>query len=325
MGRTVVGHPSQSGNVVTFPLLLALIADASSASSSWSFPSLSAAPASRSGGRVARREFLPNGRYSIHTCRPRHVVSTAALAEEESLESTAHPSSLRGTADVRITIYVAAFEQLLPTRGNHRLQSPGYWCPPRARSSVCRQIVSGKNSRLSHVRPEMQSFGTHSLAATRRIPPARRRQRQDPLSAKGCVNPLRKARRCRRGFIGDRVAGSVPAPDPESLRDRGQKARSTRGTRRRSSNPSRTAASRESPPVWWRRPSNRTERAATCAAGACGASRGHRLTTGSLRQVFLLARYGPTPFVVASGHRPWIETPRSLLRGALISLRRQSH
>ena len=32
-------------------------------------------------------------------------------------------------------------------------------CPPRARSSVCRQIVSGKNSRLSHVRPEMQSWG----------------------------------------------------------------------------------------------------------------------------------------------------------------------
>jgi hypothetical protein len=163
------------------------------------------------------------------------------------------------------------FEQLLPTRGNHRLQSPGYLCPPRARSSVCRQIVSGKNSRLSHVRPEMQSFGTHSLAATRRIPPARRRQRQDPLSAKGCINPLRKARRCRRGFIGDRVAGSVPAPDPESLRNRGQKARSTRGTRRRSSNPSGTAASRGSPPVWRRRPSNRTERAATCAAGACGA------------------------------------------------------
>lgn len=108
MGRTVVGHPSQSGNVVTFPLLLALIADASSASSSWSFPSLSAAPASRSGGRVARREFLPNGRYSIHTCRPRHVVSTAALAEEESLEPTAHPSSLHGIADVRVTIDVAA-------------------------------------------------------------------------------------------------------------------------------------------------------------------------------------------------------------------------
>ena len=113
MGRTVVGHPSQSGNVVTFPLLLALIADASSASSSWSFPSLSAAPASRSGGRVARREFLPNGRYSIHTCRPRHVVSTAALAEEESLESTAHPSSLRGTADVRVTINAAALRTAL--------------------------------------------------------------------------------------------------------------------------------------------------------------------------------------------------------------------
>jgi len=165
------------------------------------------------------------------------------------------------------------FEQLLPTRGNHRLQSPGYLCPPRARSSVCRQIVSGKNSRLSHVRPEMQSFGTRSLAATgtRRIPPARRRQRQAPLSAKGCINPLRKARRCRRGFIGNRVAGSVLAPDPESLRNRGQKARSTRGTRRRSSNPSGIAASRGSPPVWWRRPSNRTERAATCTAGACGA------------------------------------------------------
>jgi len=113
MGRTVVGHPSQSGNVVTFPLLLALIADASSASSSWSFPSLSAAPASRSGGRVARREFLPNGRYSIHTCRPRHVVSTAALADEESLEPTAHPSSLRGTADVRITVDVAALRAAL--------------------------------------------------------------------------------------------------------------------------------------------------------------------------------------------------------------------
>jgi len=50
---------------------------------------------------------------------------TTALAEEESLEPTAHPSSLRGTADVRITIDVAAFEQLLPTRGNHRLQIPG--------------------------------------------------------------------------------------------------------------------------------------------------------------------------------------------------------
>ena len=50
---------------------------------------------------------------------------TTALADEESLEPTAHPSSLRGTADVRITIDVAAFEQLLPTRGNHRLQIPG--------------------------------------------------------------------------------------------------------------------------------------------------------------------------------------------------------
>jgi hypothetical protein len=48
-----------------------------------------------------------------------------ALADEESLEPTAHRSSLRGTADVRITICVAAFEQLSPTRGNHRLQSPG--------------------------------------------------------------------------------------------------------------------------------------------------------------------------------------------------------
>gem|GEM_PF-4634886 len=167
--------------------------------------------------------------------------------------------------------------------------------------------------------------GAHHLAAARRIPPARRRQRQDALSAKGCVNPLGKARRCRRRFIGNRVADNAPALDPESLRDRGQKARSTRGTRRRSSNPSGTAASRGSPPVWWRRPSNRTERAATCAAGACGVSRGHRQTTGSLRQGLLLARCGPQPFVVASGHRPWIETPRSLPRGALISLRRQSH
>ena len=162
MGRTVVGHPSQSGNVVTFPLLLALIADASSASSSWSFPSLSAAPASRSGGRVARREFLPNGRYSIHTCRPRHVVSTAALAEEESLEPTADPSSLRGTADIRVTRHNSRRStsnspcRPAATSGCRVL---AYLCPPRARSSVCRQIVSGKSSRLSHVRPEMKSWG----------------------------------------------------------------------------------------------------------------------------------------------------------------------
>ncbi len=51
------------------------------------------------------------------------------------------------------------FEQLLPTRGNHRLQSSGYLCPPRAHSSACRQIVSCKSSRLSHVRPEMQTWG----------------------------------------------------------------------------------------------------------------------------------------------------------------------
>jgi hypothetical protein len=192
-----------------------------------------------------------------------------ALAEEESLEPTAHPSSLRGTADVRITIYVAAFEQLLPTRGNHRLQSPGYLCPPRARSfglsSDCvRQDLSpepcpSRNANLG--RTTSQQHGEFHRPAGAR----------DPLSAKGCVNPLRKARRCRRGFIGNRVADSVPAPDPESLRNRGQRARSTRGTRRRSSNPSGTAASRGSPPVWRRRPSNRTERAATCAAGACGA------------------------------------------------------
>jgi hypothetical protein len=97
-----------------------------------------------------------------------------AQAEEESLEPTAHPSSLRGTADVRITIYVAAFEQLLPTRGNHRLQSPGYLCPPRARTSVCRQIASGKTSRLSHVRPEMQSWGAQPRSNTENFtgPPA---------------------------------------------------------------------------------------------------------------------------------------------------------
>ncbi|MFW5397925.1 MAG: hypothetical protein XXXNARYT_003653, partial [Candidatus Accumulibacter regalis] len=95
-------------------------------------------------------------------------------------------------------------------------------------------------------------------------------QRQNPLSAKGCVNPLGKARRCRRRFIGNRVADNAPALDPESLRDRGQRARSTRSTRRRSSTPSGTA-SRGSPPVWRHRPSNRTERATTFAAGACGA------------------------------------------------------
>ncbi len=82
------------------------------------------------------------------------------------MEPAAHPSSLRGTADVRITIYVAAFEQLLPTRGNHRLQSPGYLCPPRARTSVCRQIASGKTSRLSHVRPEMQTWGAQPRSNT---------------------------------------------------------------------------------------------------------------------------------------------------------------
>jgi len=172
-----------------------------------------------------------------------------ALAEEEPLEPTAHPSSLRGTADVRITLVVAAFEQLLPTRGNHRLQSPGYLCPPRARSSVCRQIASGKTSRLDHFRPAMQAWDAHSLAAPPKITQTRRRQRQNALSAKGCVNPLGKARRCRRRFIGNRVADNAPALDPESLRDRGQRARSTRGTRRRSSNPSGTAASRGSPPV----------------------------------------------------------------------------
>jgi hypothetical protein len=65
---------------------------------------------------------------------------------------------------------------------NHRLQSPGYLCPPRARSSVCRQIVSGKTSRLSHVRPEMQSWGAH-LAATRRISPARHARIRFPQRA----------------------------------------------------------------------------------------------------------------------------------------------
>jgi len=68
------------------------------------------------------------------------------------------------------------FEQLLPTRGNHRLQSPGYLCPPRARSSVCRQIVSGKNFRLSHVRPEMQPWGALPRGSTENStgPPAPR-------------------------------------------------------------------------------------------------------------------------------------------------------
>lgn len=140
------------------------------------------------------------------------------------------------------------FEQILPTRGNHRLQSPGLLVSTaRAVRSVVRSCQARALARAMPV-PKCKP-GAHNLAATRRIPPAGRRQRLDALSAKGCVNPLRKARRCRRGFIGDRVAGSVPAPDPESLRNRGQKARSTRGTRRRSSNPSGTAASRGSPPV----------------------------------------------------------------------------
>ncbi len=64
------------------------------------------------------------------------------------------------------------FEQLFPTRGNYRLQSPGYLCPPRARSSVCRQIASGKTSRLDHFRPAMQAWDAHSLAAPPRIAPA---------------------------------------------------------------------------------------------------------------------------------------------------------
>jgi hypothetical protein len=64
-----------------------------------------------------------------------------AQAEEESLEPTAHPSSLRGTADVRITIYVAAFEQLVLTRGNHRLQSSGYLCPPRTQFGLSSDCV----------------------------------------------------------------------------------------------------------------------------------------------------------------------------------------
>jgi hypothetical protein len=60
------------------------------------------------------------------------------------------------------------------TRGNHRLQSSGYLCPPRARSSVCRQIASGKTSRLSHVRPEMQSWGAQPRSNTENFtgPPA---------------------------------------------------------------------------------------------------------------------------------------------------------
>jgi hypothetical protein len=53
------------------------------------------------------------GRLAIHTGRPRHVPPTTALAEEESLEPTIRPSSLRGTADVHFTIYVAALRTAL--------------------------------------------------------------------------------------------------------------------------------------------------------------------------------------------------------------------
>ena len=173
------------------------------------------------------------------------------------MESTAHPSSLRGTVDVRVTIDVAALRTALSDP--RQLSAAESWLlvstarPQLGLSSDCvRQDLSpgsfpSRNASLGRAQP---------CSATENCTGRRQRQDalsakgcQDALSAKGCVNPLRKARRCRRGFIGNRVAGSVLAPDPESLRNRGQKARSTRGTRKRSSSPFRTAASRGSPPV----------------------------------------------------------------------------
>ena len=197
---------------------------------------------------AVRRNFFRYVRSRRYTSRPCYVPSTAASAEEESLEPTAHPSSLRGIADVRVTIDVAALRTALSDP--RQLSAAESWLlvstarPQLGLSSDCvRQDLSpgsfpSRNASLGRAQP---------CSATENC--TGRRQRQDALSAKGCVNPLRKARRCRRGFIGNRVAGSVLAPDPESLRNRGQKARSTRGTRRRSSSPFRTAASRGSPPV----------------------------------------------------------------------------